>query len=134
MPVHTTPSSTPHNHDSGGMAVDGQVANASGVLNTDAQNNVAAATAAAGKPTSWRLIRFPPNPYSTDASVHASAAGHTLTPLVFPLASTATPTNPATNPIARRVVIDSPKKIRATRAVNMTAVALAIAPIPAGAR
>src|SRR5256886_15195298 len=46
----------------------------------------------------------------------------------------ATPTNPPTSPISRRGPMRSPKKRNATRAVNITVIALVMAPMPAGAR
>src|SRR5256884_61438 len=46
----------------------------------------------------------------------------------------ATPTNPPTSPIRRRGPMRSPKKRNATRAVNITVMALVMAPMPAGAR
>src|SRR5258707_736296 len=99
---------TAHSQDIAGIGVEGQVASANGKMNTDAQNKVAAATAAAGRPTNGRGIKFPPIPYNKEAAAPASAAGHTLTPFVFPLARTATPTKPAINPIDRRALMDSP--------------------------
>src|SRR5882672_8371061 len=99
---------TAHSQDIAGIGVEGQVASANGKMNTDAQNKVAAATAAAGRPTNWQRIKLPPIPYNREAAVPASAAGQTLTPLVFPLARTATPTKPANNPMVRRALIASP--------------------------
>src|SRR5207248_482908 len=50
------------------------------------------------------------------------------------LARMATPTNPPTSPIRRRGPMRSPKKTNATSAVNITVMALVMAPMPAGAR
>src|SRR6184192_2063823 len=75
-----------------------------------------------------------PKPYQSDAAVPASAAGQTLSPAVLPLARMATPTNPPTSPIRRRGPMRSPKNRNATRAVNITVMALVMAPMPAGAR
>ena len=80
-------------------------------------------------------MRLPPTPYRNPANVPASAALHTLPPpAVLPLASTATPTKPASRPNARRLLMCSLKTTNATSAVNITAVAFVMAPMPAGAR
>src|ERR1700716_325358 len=73
-------------------------------------------------------------PYRSDAVVPANAAGQTLAPAVLPLARIATPTNPATRPMSRHGPIRSPKNRKAIRAVNITVIALLMAPMPAGAR
>ena len=64
----------------------------------------------------------------------AATAAPMLTPAVLLPASTTTPMKPAASATPRRALIFSPKNTTATSAVNNTAIALQIAPTPAGAR
>ena len=92
------------------------------------------ATAAAGRPVSWRRTKLAPRPYRKAAPQPAATAQPMLAPAVLPLANTTTPAKPTSNATARCAPIFSPKNRNPTSAVNNTAIALVIAPIPAGAR
>src|ERR1044072_5132003 len=95
MPVQSIPNRIAHSHETRGMGVAGHVKYANGESSAAAHTQVAAATAPAGNPVSWRRMRFAPNPYIRAAVVPASAAGQTLTPAVLPLDRTGTPTKAA---------------------------------------
>src|SRR5690606_6426711 len=97
-------------------------------------DGVAAATAAGGSPVRWRRTRLMPMPYRNAAVAPAATAQPMLAPATLLLASTTTPANPASNASERRAPIFSPKNRKPTSAVNSTVIALAIAPMPAGAR
>src|SRR5690554_4324844 len=134
MPVHSTLSIAADSHDASGSGCAGQVEIASGRVSSAATPRVAEATAAGGRPVRWRRTRLMPRPYSSEAVAPANAAAPTLMPATLPLARTTTPANPASSATARRVPMRSPKNRKPISAVNSTVIALAIAPMPAGAR
>src|SRR3546814_5309514 len=134
MPVHSTPSIDAENHDCIGIACSGQDATANGSTSSADVPSVAAATAAGGRPVRCRRTRLIPMPYRNEAVATATTAQPMLAPAILLLASTTTPANPASSASERRVPIFSPKNRKPTSAVNSTVIALAIAPMPAGAR
>src|SRR6478672_6022545 len=75
-----------------------------------------------------------PTPYRNDAVAPAATAPPMLAPAVVPLARTTTPAKPTSSDTTRVRPIFSPKNRKPTSAVNNTVIALAIAPMPAGAR